>query len=170
MASRLTWTSQLLIDYVAGSVVPKTVTSTVTQVTSIVNPQLLVQQAQLQRVFAQQLATLAPQAVTPAINQPLNLNSGIFTNNLLPALNNNPINPINAINFNQNQIKPQLVTKEMTTVVTTTATNTKIYTLVYNAFSTKYRTVTSTSVYPTTVTTHVTETVAPTANPFALFG
>ena len=121
-------------------------------------PSILVQQAQLQRIFATQL-----------LNQK-NPDQGKDGTNLF-ALAASAVQPQIPNNFYANQsIKPSTVTSTQVTVITTTETATKVYTLIYNAFSTKFRTVTSTNVFPTTVTSLITKTITNTATFPSFFG
>lgn len=157
--------------------------STVTpQVQPVINPQVLVQQAQLQRAFASQLL----QNNNNNNNNNINNNNNPFIsgnpmvngNNVLSSLlqqqqnNQGSLNQLNVNNLpipSVPQISPSTVTETTVTLITTTSTSSKIYTLIYNAFSTKYRTVTSTTVYPTQITTTITKTITPSAtayNPF----
>lgn len=135
-----------------GSLTTRLVSTITTEVSPVLNPQYLQQQAQLQRLFATQLM-----------------------NNNFQNQANNPTNlfaaAAAAVQPQQQafQFKPSTVTSAVTTVLTATATSTKIYTLIYNAFSTKFRTVTSTSIYPTTVTSLVTKTIGNTSGPFPSF-
>jgi len=124
-----------------GTTIEKTITTYTTEMTPILNSQLLLQQAQLQRMLATQLLNSVG----------LNLNQATLNPALAPLA---PFNP-----------QPTLITKTYTTVTSVTSTSTKVYTLKYNAFSTKYRTVTSTSIYPTTVTKVSTSTIANTLPP-----
>lgn len=181
-----------------ASTVTKLVTATVTDIQPVINPQVLVQQAQLQRAFASQLLNGQQQQQQSNPNgnsnnfnlnsmnlfaSPTNQNQNQVNNNnnnillqqrtsqnaaLLPQQNNNNNNNNNNQLFNH-QIRGSLVTESITSVTSATATSTKIYTLIYNALSTKFRTVTSTSVFPTTVTEIITKTITPTAS-FNFFG
>lgn len=140
-----------------ASLVTRLVSTMTTEVSPVINPQYLVQQAQLQRIFATQL-----------LNQK-NPDQGKETN--LFALAASAVQPQIPNNFNANQnIKPSTVTSTHVTVITTTETATKVYTLIYNAFSTKFRTVTSTNVFPTTVTSLITKTITNTATFPSFFG
>lgn len=141
-----------------ASFVTKLVSTMTTEISPIINPQYLVQQAQLQRIFANQL-----------LNQNQKQDQGKDGTNLfaLAASAVQPQIPNNVLNQN---IKPSTITSTQVTVITTTETATKVYTLIYNAFSTKFRTVTSTNVFPTTVTSLVTKTIANTANFPSFFG
>lgn len=167
--------------------------STVTpQVQPVINPQILVQQAQLQRAFASQLLNSQSNNNNNNFNNNNGNNngnngllSGLVNNNVLSGLlggQNNNLHQqqqqfANQLNVNNlpivasvPQISPSTVTETTVTLITTTSTSSKIYTLIYNAFSTKYRTVTSTTVYPTQITTTITKTITPSATGYPFFG
>jgi len=144
-----------------GSTSIKVIPTVIKEVQPVINPQVLVQQAQLQRAFASQLLNgqngLQNMQTTtlPPIPQP---NFGFS-----PPPPSNPFLP------QQPQPSGKLVSETVTKETMATSTSTKVYTLIYNAFSTKYRTVTSSSVYPTKVTEVITKTITPTQG-FAFYG
>ena len=155
--------------------------STVTpQVQPVINPQILVQQAQLQRAFASQLLNSQGNNNNnnnnnnPFINANAMINNNAVLSGLLQQNNQGPLgNQLNVNNLpiaSVPQISPSTVTETTVTLITTTSTSSKVYTLIYNAFSTKYRTVTSTSVYPTQITTTITKTITPSATAYPFFG
>ena len=166
-----------------GVTTTKLVSTTIPDVQPVINPQVLVQQAQLQRAFASQLLhgqngnnfnlnsmnlfASPSQQQQQQQQQQVNQNSNNNNNNLQQQLqlqrSQNPLLPALP------QIRGSVVTESVTTVTSATATSTKIYTLIYNALSTKFRTVTSTSVFPTTVTELITKTITPSAA-FNFFG
>lgn len=141
-----------------ASLVTRLVSTMTTEVSPVINPQYLVQQAQLQRIFATQL-----------LNQNQKQDQGKEGTNLF-ALAASAVQPQIPTNLMNQNIKPSTVTSTQVTVITTTETATKVYTLIYNAFSTKFRTVTSTNVFPTTVTSLVTKTLTNAANFPSFFG
>lgn len=157
-----------------ASTTTKLVSTTIQEVQPVINPQVLVQQAQLQRAFASQL-------LNGQNGNNFNLNSmnlfappGQQQQQLQQQQQNNfqrqlQAQASQASAFNVPQIQSTLVTDSITTVTTATATTTRVYTLKYNALSTKFRTVTSTSLFPTTVTELVTRTITPSAS-FNFFG
>jgi len=143
--------------------------TTVQEVQPVINPQVLVQQAQLQRAFASQLLQQQNSNNNVQQQNAQQLMSSLF--GPPPQQSNLNTNPLQNVfqNQNQNNIKASTVTESVTSVSTATSISTKVYTLIYNALSTKFRTVTSSSVFPTTVTQIVTKTIAPTAA-FNFFG
>lgn len=145
-----------------ASTTTKLVSTTIQEVQPVINPQVLVQQAQLQRAFASQL-----------LNGQNGNNFNLNSMNLFSQPSGQQQQLQQRLQASQGSGYPQmqssLITDSITTVTTATATSTKIYTLIYNALSTKFRTVTSTSLYPTTVTELVTRTITPSAS-FNFFG
>ncbi|KAI1281920.1 hypothetical protein HDE_13012 [Halotydeus destructor] len=92
-----------------GSTIARTVTTTVPEVSSVVNPQLLVQQAQLQRVFASQLSSVLGSNAPMAHTQSPSLPTNPYHNYQQQQQNNQANNPFNQFNqnqFNQNQFNP----------------------------------------------------------------
>jgi hypothetical protein len=165
----------------AASTTIRVIPTTMQEVQPVINPQVLVQQAQLQRAFASQL--LHSQAsdhssvssfIPNFFVSPPPPGQNPFNNPSLPA----HLTPLqNALLLQQQQQGSQqqrdniVTTESVTTVTTATETSTKVYTLIYNALSTKFRTVTSTSIFPTTVTQVVTKTVTQSPNnAFNIFG
>lgn len=138
------------------------VSTIVPEVQPIINPQVLVQQAQLQRAFASQLLN--------------GQNGNNFNVNSMNLFGSPPLQLQQLPGYRTTQATPSIpsyqfptTTHAVTSVTSATVTSTKVYTLVYNALSTKLRTVLSTSVFPTTVTEIITKTLTPSAS-FNFFG
>ena len=164
----------------------KLVATTVSDVQPVINPQVLVQQAQLQRAFASQLLNgqngnnfnvnsmnlfASPSQLQHQQQQANNGNSNHDANGLSQQLQLQQRLQASqaAVAAALPPIRASYVTQTVTSVTSATTTATKVYTLIYNALSTRFRTVTSTSVFPSTVTVMLTKTITPTAS-FNFFG